>query len=91
MHWISIGARESSRPALRGLYVKPSKRIATEMEASARFPEITGHREKRSKQTTVRLVSEGAYLPIVGDIEVISHRWVFCCQGVNLYKKRGRL
>lgn len=33
------------------------------------------------------VVSEGAYLPIVGDIEVISHCWVLCCQGVNLYRK----
>lgn len=35
-------------------------------------------------------VSEGSYLPIVCDVEVISHCWVFCCQGVNLCKeKRG--
>lgn len=34
------------------------------------------------------VVSEGAYLPVVRDVEVISHCWVFCCQGVNLYRKK---
>lgn len=33
------------------------------------------------------VVSECAYLPIVRGVEVISYRWVFCCQCVNLYRK----
>lgn len=56
MHWIRIGARESSRPAGRGFYVKPSKIIAMETEASARFAEITWSRERRSEQTAMRLL-----------------------------------
>lgn len=31
------------------------------------------------------VVSKCAYLPVVRDIEVISYRWVFCCQCVDLY------
>lgn len=88
MYWISIWARECSRSTVRGFYVTPSKIIARDQDTCkiSRNNAAQGKELKLDSNETV--VSECAYLPVVCEVEVISHRWVFCCQCVDLYGRK---
>lgn len=90
MHWISIWARESSRSTVRGFYVTPSKIIARDQDNCKISRNNAAQSKELKLDSNETVVSECAYLPVVCEVQVISHRWVFCCQCVNLYGRKRR-